>query len=276
MKKTLILLLLGLLAGCTNEHAEPEPDPPVFKSDLDISHIRIIAHRGVSRYAPENSLKAIVRAIEIGADAVEFDIRLSSDGEMMISHDDDLMRMTGKPGRIGDYKANELKTFRLKDKKGQFSNETIPSLQEVLDAAGGKITCLIEIKEESDELDRKLCDMLAGYDMDYIQVISFYGKSLKNVHRLDSGIPLGMLLWDPKYPSVFSAPPEEYSHIRSMITDYKGTSLGNLARLRELAGNNVYVYTLNNYNDLSAGCYQYIDGIITDEPEAWLSLKKAK
>jgi len=133
-----------------------------------------IAHRGLHDAAlPENSLPAIEAAIAHGY-AIEIDIRLTADGEIVVFHDHNLPRMTGKQGDIRDFTLDELTTITLLD-----TDHTIPSLAETLALVNAQVPLLIEIKNEYDigPIESKLCDMLENYSGDYV-VQSFNRGSL--------------------------------------------------------------------------------------------------
>ena len=108
------------------------------------------AHRGLwnKRY-PENSLAAFALAKAKGY-GIELDIQLSSDGRVMVFHDEDLGRMCGVDGKISDYTAEELKSFSLLG-----TDQKIPELSEVFELVEGRVPLLIEIKGKS--LDESLC-----------------------------------------------------------------------------------------------------------------------
>lgn len=102
-----------------------------------------IAHRGLhdaSNGIPENSLAAFKKAVTQGF-AIENDIHLTADGEVVVFHDDTLERMCGVSGRVEDMTLAELKKLRLFN-----SDETIPTLQECLEVVAGKVPLLIEFK----------------------------------------------------------------------------------------------------------------------------------
>jgi glycerophosphoryl diester phosphodiesterase len=103
---------------------------------------RPIAHRGLWRAggAPENSLAAFDRACRAGF-GLELDVRLSSDGEAMVFHDDSLDRMTSRPGSIETLASNDLMQIPLADGAG-----TIPTLAQTLDLVAGRAMLLVEIK----------------------------------------------------------------------------------------------------------------------------------
>lgn len=122
------------------------------------------AHRGLhGRGVPENSLAAFEAAATRGY-AVELDVQLSSDGEVMVFHDYDLSRMTGSPKKLSELTAKELCALCLAD-----TDERIPTFSEVLSLIGGRVPLLIELKGES--FDTSLCEKVAalldGYGGEY-------------------------------------------------------------------------------------------------------------
>lgn len=90
--------------------------------------MEFIAHRGASYFEPENTLKAVKRALEMGADRVEVDVRLSKDKELVVIHDPTVDRTTDGTGQVEDMTLQELK--KLNAGKG----ERIPTLQEIIEA----------------------------------------------------------------------------------------------------------------------------------------------
>lgn len=108
-----------------------------------------IAHRGASYLAPENTLAAVNLAWELGADAVEVDVHLTSDNRVVVSHDNDLKRTSGGASndKISKSKLSDLKKIDVGRFKGaQFEGETIPLIEEVLETIPEGKTLVIEIK----------------------------------------------------------------------------------------------------------------------------------
>lgn len=99
----------------------------------------VVAHRGDWRNAPENSLQAIKKSIEMGVDIVEIDIKQTKDGHLVLMHDDMLDRTTNGKGKVSDYTLSELREFRLKNGLGRVTNHPIPTLEEVLILSKDKI-----------------------------------------------------------------------------------------------------------------------------------------
>lgn len=131
----------------------------------DRSHLKgvLYAHRGLfdnDSDAPENSLKAFQKAVENGY-GIEFDVQLSKDKIPVVFHDLSLKRVCGIVGNVCDYTVEELKQFKLKN-----SEETIPTLAEVLEVVGGKVPLIIEYK--MDIVDTKVCELGNELLKDYV------------------------------------------------------------------------------------------------------------
>ena len=137
------------------------------------------AHRGLhSNSAPENSLLAFSRAVDAGF-GIELDVRLSSDGTLMVFHDDTLERVTRESGRVDSKTCEELQKITLLD-----TNEKIPTLKEVLELVCGRVVLLVEIKEDANKCDvtKKTIEMLREYKGDFI-IESFNPLALSLVKR---------------------------------------------------------------------------------------------
>ena len=101
--------------------------------------IMVAAHRGDWRNAPENSLQAYKLAIEEGVDIIEVDLNKTKDGVIVIMHDGTIDRTTDGTGKPGDYTLKELKKFHLKNGLGIITTHTVPTLEEVMKLAKGKV-----------------------------------------------------------------------------------------------------------------------------------------
>ena len=95
----------------------------------------LAAHRGGALLWPENSLLAFRNSVALGADFIEFDVHLSKDGELVVIHDPTLDRTTSGSGPVKGRTAAELKALRLKDKTGALTDESVPTLDEVVAVA---------------------------------------------------------------------------------------------------------------------------------------------
>ena len=147
------------------------------------------AHRGLHNdKVPENSMGAFKLAVDAGY-GIELDVRLSSDGELMVFHDDTLDRMTSECGRVDARTADELKKIKLKG-----SEETLPTLREVLKLVDGKVPLLIEMKEEAGKygVTEKTVEVLKEYQGPFI-VESFNPLALGRLKMLAPDVMRGFL-----------------------------------------------------------------------------------
>lgn len=151
------------------------------------------AHRGLhGAGVPENSMTAFREAVRKGY-GIELDLQLSRDGEIMVFHDYELERVTGKRGRLSDHDAEELHALRLAG-----TEEQIPYFREVLSLVDGKVPLLIELKGES-LTDMRLCkaveELLRGYPGPYC-IESFNPAQLRWWKKNCPGVVRGQLVTD--------------------------------------------------------------------------------
>jgi glycerophosphoryl diester phosphodiesterase len=147
----------------------------------------IMGHRGAAALEPENTLRSIERAVEIGVDAVEIDVRLSEDRELVVIHDSTVDRTTNGSGPVSGYSLDDLK------KLDAGAGQTIPTLQEVMELIGHEVKLVIELKEE--ETERMVVELIKRNNLeDNVYVISFWHELVKTVKVIESCIKTGVLL----------------------------------------------------------------------------------
>ena len=154
----------------------------------------IVAHRGIPDIHPENTIPAFERAIELGADAVELDVRLSSDHTPMVFHYFYLDVMASASGTIFDYTYEELRNISIIGKSGTGKYQ-IPTLMEVLEIIGGRIGLEIEIKGPELESADIVAKVLSGYKKlwETIEVTSYEPLLLRNFQMECPSIPTDFL-----------------------------------------------------------------------------------
>jgi glycerophosphoryl diester phosphodiesterase len=108
----------------------------------------VIAHRGAHREAPENTLASLERAVELGCDYVELDVRRTKDGALVIMHDSGVNRMTNGKGKIADLTLAEIRRFEVKSRHGaKWAGLKVPTFDEMLDRAKGRMKIYVDHKE---------------------------------------------------------------------------------------------------------------------------------
>ncbi|MTI48597.1 glycerophosphodiester phosphodiesterase [Sporosalibacterium faouarense] len=159
----------------------------------------VIAHRGASGHAPENTMISFQKAIDMGADGIELDVHISKDDKLIVCHDERVDRTTNGIGFIKDLTLDEIKKLDAGywyDKK--YANEKIPTLEEVLYLFQGKdILINIELKNgiiQYDKIEEKVIRVLEKFKlMDRTIISSFNHYSLIKIKEINSSIKTGAL-----------------------------------------------------------------------------------
>ncbi len=219
--------------------------------------MKIIAHRGARASEPENTVRAMNKAFECGADAVEVDLRFTCDHKLVVIHDDTLERTTNGTGKVSDMTIEQLRA--LDAGKG----ERIPELSEALSVAKRYSRPLvIELKEEGMEW-QVLEEVTEAGLGDKVIISSFIHTSLRNLKEKAPEIKTGViiasvpvnpvrLVQDAKADIIFA----KYSRItREFIDDCVGYE-----------GIEVYLWTVNTIDDLNNAISYGVDGVVTDNP----------
>lgn len=178
------------------------------RSFSQASRPAVVGHRGASAEEAENTLPAFERAIAAGADAVEFDVRVTADGVPVVMHDADVARTTDGSGLVRDLRLAEVKALRIALRGG--GGVEVPTLEEVLRCCAGRVGVDVEIKNIPGEPDFDAERELAveatlraldavGFAGDVL-LTSFNPFSLARARELDPAVPTGLLA-DPTVPA---------------------------------------------------------------------------
>lgn len=215
----------------------------------------IVGHRGAAGHAPENTLAAIARALELGADAVEVDVRRSADGELVLMHDADLERTLGRAGLLAEVTFGELRAWPV------FGREPPTRLADACALLRASPLCLmVEVKEPG--LEQALVDTLhAHLPVARYWVAAFDHAILRRVKALDGDIRTMALLEREPAEGLFAACGCDMVGLGAAA--YTPTAV----RAAQRAGLAVFVWTLNQEADIRAALALDVDGIISDFPE---------
>lgn len=229
----------------------------------------LIAHRGGSLEAPENTLAAFRHAIDLGMKFVELDVQMSRDGELMVIHDETVDRTTDGHGAVGSHTFEELRKLDAGTHFGpQFAGERIPTLREVLElCTDAGVGVVVEIK--SPELYEGMVEKTVALigemwtrGAENIWCISFDHAAIRQVRSLDAAIPLGYLY--EYYEEEFVQPDDTVQ----AYCPYFRTALAHpeqVAKAHEL-GKFVLVYTVDEADDMRTLVAASIDGMVSDRP----------
>ncbi|MBX2992889.1 MAG: glycerophosphodiester phosphodiesterase [Bacteroidetes bacterium] len=160
----------------------------------------IVAHRGSSGVAPENTLAAFRQAIADGADMIELDVRMTKDFELVVLHDRSVNRTTNGKGKVRDLTLADLRSYDAGSWFGRkFSGERIPSLREVIDILPHHVNLNIEVKTDGETRKRIAFEeslLLVIREKNFarrVLVSSFDHKFLRRYHALDPTMKIGAL-----------------------------------------------------------------------------------
>ena len=197
MKKIFIFAaaILTMLAGCTSAPQQSESRAEELRNRIlegKTDKVLVVAHRGDWRYAPENSIAAIEHSIAVGVDVVELDLQMTKDSVLIVMHDGTLNRTTTGKGNVRDWTLDSIKTLKLKNGAGIHTKHSVPTLEEALLAAKGKV--LINL----DKADRYFDMVVPVLEKTGTtkQIIMKGGKSAEDVLSL-YGIYLDEILYMP-------------------------------------------------------------------------------
>ncbi len=224
-------------------------------NDSDKQQFFKIAHRGASAYEPENTLRSFRRAIEMGAEMMELDVRFSSDGHLVIIHDKKLDRTTNGHGLVSEMTLSELK--KLDAGKG----EKIPTFEEVIDLSKGKIKLVVELKDKGTE--EKVIKLVKENGLiDDVFLVSFHCDLIKRAKSLEPRIRTGLIMLfsfntaaKGKECLADAVAPSQYFITRSMV--------------KEVHKNGMYLFTWTVDDPKKAKKLKEmgVDGIVTNKPD---------
>ena len=254
-KKMTLLLLTTVTAGVL-------VGAWLLKDIQTEDNVEIIAHRGAAGLAPENTMAAIHKAIEDKAHWVEIDVQETKDGEVVVIHDSDFMKISNVPTKVWDGTLDELRQIDIGswfDPK--FASERIPTLEEVLLAAKGKAKVLIELKYygHDEQLEQRVIDVVEKTGMSQsVALMSLSPDGVKKVRALRPELETGILL------------SKAIGDISKMDVDFLAINMGmmktNFVRRAHKVGKKVYIWTANDPVSMTSMISLGVDGVITDEP----------
>ncbi|WP_372880369.1 glycerophosphodiester phosphodiesterase [Psychromonas sp.] len=154
----------------------------------------IIGHRGTPSLLPENSLEGAIKACQLGVDAIEYDIQLSADKQIVAMHDENVKRTTNGYGLIEKMTLAEIKNLRITD-RGKTTEFLVPTLEELFaQFANTSLIHFIEIKSNNPEIIQPLKAAIEKYQLaDRVVVISFKETQLSRMYDMIPEIPVGFL-----------------------------------------------------------------------------------
>lgn len=236
---------------------------------------KIIAHRGASGYAPENTMPAFEMALDMNAEGIELDVHTTKDGEVVVIHDHTIDRTSDGEGLVGGFTLDELRKFDYGSWYGdEFKGVTIPTLREVLELLRDWNGLLnIEIKSGPiiyEGIEQKVIDLIEEYETaDRIIISSFNHYSLRDIKKIDPSIKIGLLygagLVEPwiyaKRLNAEALHPSYHNIIPELVEGCHENSI------------QLNPYTIDREQDIERMINAGVDGIITNYPDRALAVR---
>ena len=248
--------------------------------------IAVIAHRGASGTAPENTLASIKLALEMHVDMIEIDIHLSKDSIPVVIHDETLNRTTNGKGKVKDFSVKELKKLDAgKWFSDKYINEEIPTLEEVIELTKGKCILLIEIKNGSSiypNIEKITLNIIKNKNAQNDCIIqSFDDEVTRNLEKQNCTIQLqklvtGNLRFIPfhlvdtkiKFGSIY-----KYKNVSAINPNLNYVNKDVVNKIHT-AGQKIFCWTVNKNKDMIRMIECGVDGIITNYPEKLIEILK--
>jgi glycerophosphoryl diester phosphodiesterase len=251
----------------------------------------IIAHRGDSVHAPENTLAAFRRAVEAGADGIEFDVRLTKDGEVIVFHDSSLNRIAGRKERVIQMAAEELRSVdvgswfnrrRHAFANEEFAQERIPTLAETLeDLVEFDGLLYIELKCREEDVERlagAVCGVISDSPLlPRIVVKSFKLTAIPHVKELCPGVRTAALV-APKMQSLL----RRKKHLLDIAEEAGADEISihytlatrKIAEEAARRGLDVLIWTVDHPRWIRRGVELGVKAIITNDPGKMLAKRR--
>lgn len=236
----------------------------------------IWAHRGASGYAPENTMEAFQKAIDLRADGIELDVQLTKDDQMVVIHDETIDRTSDAAGWVRDYTLAELRTHNYNRTHPEYTHAAIPTLREVYELMKGTGMVIdVELKTGIvfyEELERKVTELTHEMGMEEkVLYSSFNHYTCVKLHELNPAAYVGFLYAD--------GPIDMAAYCKKHGGNALHPALYNLQfphYMKDAADNGlaVNVWTVNEEQYMAMCCQLGVNAIITNYPDLAMDVAK--
>lgn len=235
------------------------------------------AHRGASGYAPENTMIAFEKAIEMGADGIELDVQLTKDGELVVIHDETIDRTGDGTGWVKDYTYAKLLKFNFNKKYPEYGRVTVPTLEEVYALLKPTdLTVNVELKTGVvfySDIEERVLELTERMGMaGRVLYSSFNHYTVQRIKQLDPAVKTGMLYADGIINSVSYADyvvGADAMHPALYHLQYPG-----FLQDCKKHGKQINVWTVNEEQYMRRVCEMQVNAMITNYPDRGLKIAK--
>ena len=266
------IFFLALLIGCQpatdatlTVEQSTEESPKFVNSTAKVlerlknpsdDYVLAVSHRGDWRYAPENSLMAVQRCIDLGLDVVEIDVRLTKDGHLVAMHDKTVDRTTNGKGLLSEMTLEEVKQLRLRNACGvRHSQQQVPTLEEIMMLTKDKI--MVNLDKTEGETVREAYEVLVKTGT--VEQAIFKGNDPLEIMRERYGGLMDSIVYMPK---LWYNTPDKAEYVKTFNTELKPVAYEMLfdteespvfAEIKNMNKNGVTVLAIALWDELCAG-----------------------
>jgi len=265
LKLTTVIIAIAFIAGCSTK-----------------PKTKVIAHRGGSHLAPENTAPAFENAIRLGVDMIEIDVEQTIDDSVMVIHDATVDRTTNGTGAVDSITYEYIRSLdagsHFSDK---FKGTKISTLDEVMRQINGRTGLLIEIKQGSERypgIEQKVVKEIQKYNAyPWVVVQSFNKKAIDRVKKADKKIKTYYLLGRSSFPEYYNKlrAGNEKIDFDGLAVSWKAWSKNSLDSIKNM-GLETYAWTVDDSTAMKQLIDWNISGIITNDPDVLIEILKKR
>ncbi|MES5938878.1 MULTISPECIES: glycerophosphodiester phosphodiesterase family protein [unclassified Bacillus cereus group] len=254
------------------------------KAINQLNHIKNIAHRGASAYAPEHTIAAYKLGQQLKGDYIEIDLQMTKDGHLVAMHDETVNRTTNGTGLVKEHTLEEIKQLNVGSffnekhpslAKKEFEGAKVPTLEEIIETFGHNANYYIETKspDEYPGMEEKLLEIIKHYEIsDKVIIQSFSEASLQKIHSIDVNIPLVQLIPYKKAAQLTELEMKKYkTYCIGLGMNYKYIDSAYVKKIQKY-GLEVHPFTVDNETDMKKLLLWGVDGMFTNYPDRLHSL----
>ncbi|MDM5462670.1 glycerophosphodiester phosphodiesterase [Bacillus cereus] len=279
MKKTSIITIICFFIVISIFVFHQVNEQKYTKAIHQSNHIKNIAHRGASAYAPEHTIAAYKLGQQLKGDYIEIDLQMTKDGHLVAMHDETLNRTTNGTGLVKEHSLEEIKHLNagsfFNEKypnlaKKEFENAEVLTLEEIIVTFGRDANYYIETKspDEYPGMEEKLLAIMNHFQInDKVIIQSFSEESLRKIHSLNANIPLVQLLSYKQAVQLTNLELENYkAYCIGLGMNYKYIDEAYVKKIKKY-GLEIHPFTVDNEKDMKKLLSWGVDGMFTNYPD---------
>ncbi len=239
----------------------------------------VFAHRGASGYAPENTMAAFSHALQLGAEAIELDVKLTRDGHVVVLHDQTVDRTTSGQGDLREFTLAQVQELDAGSHfAAQYIDEKVPSLEQVFEVFGRKLFINIELtnyRTYGDGLTDTVVELIDRFKLDeWVMFSSFHPSNILRARKLKPAIPAALLALPGSAGRVQRSFAGKWIS-PGLIHPFLEDITPGFMRREQKRQRRVHAWTVNSLDDIARMFRMGVNGIFTDFPDIAIQIRES-